>query len=66
MRDVGYHDCRGGFACVPVQVNEGAVAGSEVIVSVQDRCQNDEDSEREDSTEDEFPLEGQTRFNEER
>ena len=54
---VGYvtHDDSGaGFASIPVQVNKGAVAGGEVVVSVENGGEDDEDAERKDATEYEF------------
>ena len=55
--DVGDHDGGGRFAGVPVEVDEGAVAGSEVVVAVQDCGEDDEDAEGEHAAEDGFSVE---------
>ena len=56
--DVGDDDGGGGLAGVPVEVDEGAVAGGEVVVAVQDGAEDDEGAEGEDGEEDDFSVEG--------
>ena len=51
---VGDDDGGGGFARVPVEIDEGAVAGGEVVVAVQDGAEDDEGAEGEDGEEDDF------------
>lgn len=53
--NVGYDDGGGGFAGVPVEVDEGAVAGGEVVVAIEDGAEDDEGTEGEDAEEDYFP-----------
>ena len=55
MGDVGDDDGGGGFAGVPVEVDEGAVAGCEVVVAVQDGAEDHEGTEGEDAEEDNLP-----------
>ena len=55
MGDVGDDDGGGCFAGVPVEVDEGAVAGGEVVVAVQDGAEDHESTEGEDGEEDNFP-----------
>ena len=55
MGDIGDDDGGRGFAGVPVEVDEGAVAGCEVVVAVQDGAEDHESTEREDAEEDNFP-----------
>lgn len=52
--DIGDDDGGGGFAGVPVEVDEGAVAGGEVVVAVEDGAEDDEGTEGEDAEEDDF------------
>lgn len=40
VRDIGENDCCGCFACIPVQVDETAVAGGEVVVPIQNCCKD--------------------------
>ena len=54
MGDVGDDDGGGGFAGVPVQVDEGAVASGEVVIAVEDGAEDDEGTEGEDAEEDDF------------
>ena len=58
VRDVGDDDGGGGFARVPVEVDEGAVAGGEVVVAVQDSAEDDEGAEGEDAEKDDFSVRG--------
>ena len=55
MGNVGDDDGGGGFAGVPVEVNEGAVAGCEVVVAVQDGAEDHQSTKREDAEKDNFP-----------
>ena len=52
--DVGDDDGGRGFTGVPVEVDEGAVAGGKVVVAVQDGAQDDEGAEGEDAEEDDL------------
>lgn len=56
VRDVGDDHGGGGFAGVPIEVDEGAVAGGEVVVAVQDCGENDEAAEAEDTAENDFSI----------
>lgn len=66
MGHIGNEDGGGGFTDIPVEVDEGAVAGGEVVVAVQDRGQDDQETETEDAAQDDFPFQGQPRFDEDR
>lgn len=66
MRDVGHEHGGGGLADVPVQVDEGAEPGGEVVVAVQDRGEDDEEAEAEDAAEDDFAFQGQAGAEEDR
>lgn len=57
--NVGDEDGGGGLADVPVEVDEGAETGREVVVAVQDRAEDDEEAEGEDAAEDDFTFERQ-------
>lgn len=54
-RDVGDEDGGGELADVPVQ-EDGAVRDGEVVVSVEDRREDDKASQAEDTAENEFPV----------
>ena len=53
---VGDDDSGGGFSGVPVQVDEGAVAGGEIVVAIEDGAEDDEGTEGEDTEEDDFSV----------
>lgn len=54
-RHVGHEDGGGELADVPVQ-EDGAVWDGEVVVPVEDRCEDDKASQAEDSAENNFPM----------
>lgn len=64
MWHVGDEDrgCR--LARVPIEVDEGSVGFSEVVVPVKDRREDDEDTEREDAAEDDFAFQREASFDE--
>ena len=56
MGDVGYDDGGGSFTSVPVQIDEGAVAGGEIIVTIEDGREDDKDTEGENAAKNKFSL----------
>ena len=51
---VGDDDGGGRFTGIPVEVDQGAVAGGEVVVAIQDGAEDDEGTEGEDGEEDDL------------
>lgn len=65
VRDVGHHHRSGPFSGIPIQVDERAVGGGEIIVAVQDSRQNAEDTEGEDRAQDGLAAGREAGFDEE-
>ncbi len=55
MGDVGDDNSGGGFAGIPIQVDEGAIACGKVVVAIKDGGEDYEDTKGEDTAKDEFP-----------
>lgn len=49
--NIRYNDRRRGLANIPIQVDEGTVTGSEIVVAIQDCSKNHEDTQTEDTAE---------------